>query len=491
MIFTCRLSTIAEQHGSHEEALQILNQGLQYAPFHVNLWQALAKNLAHVGQLDKAITATRKLVELEPMQYRYHFLLSSELANAGQFEEGLDACQQALALAPNSANIYLQLGHLLKTLGQRTQCEQAYKQSISLEKINGTAYWALADLKSYQFDDTEKKAMYNLVSNSQTPPAQAAQACFALAKSHEDNHDYNLAFEHYLKANNLRPDVNFEPKNYQAKCELVRHGFSKQVLKLQAKFTEQQPTPIFIVGLTRSGSTLLEQILSSHSDVEGTMELYSLPRVVRRLEKISNRKGITYPELMAQLSPQDLSALGQGYLKDTEIYRNGKPYFIDKMPPNFHNVGLIHMILPNAIIIDARRHPLSTGFSNFKQHFAKGYDFSYDLANIGHYYNSYLALMDHWDEVMPEEVLCIQYENLIQDTENQIRQLLHHCGLPFQASCLNFHANKRAVRTASSEQVRQPINTKGMEQWRHFDAFLTPLKEALGEQTLKRFAQWA
>lgn len=489
------LAMLAEQLQAYEQAVNILQRGLNYAPYHVSLWEALIKNLSHLGKHQDAISAAQKLQSFDPTQWRYAMLLAVELANAGQFAQSLLAYDQALSLMPDNANVHLLRGHVLKTLGKRDECEQAYRRSLALDKVNGTAYWALADLKSYRFSANDMQHMQSLLDDPTVAPAQAAQAGFALAKAYEDKQDFAQAFALYTKANQLRPDVQFVPEDYAHSCSVVKQAFTPAVLRKQASnqavnTTTQQAIPIFIVGLTRSGSTLLEQMLASHSSIEGTMELYSMPHTVRRAELLAKQKQTYYPAVMAQLSEDELLALGQSYLQETAAFRTGSPYFIDKMPPNFHNVGFIHMILPQAIIIDARRHPLSTCLSNFKQHYAKGYDFSYDLQHLGFYYNEYVAMMDHWDEVLPNKVLCMQYENVVQDTEQQIRRLLAHCGLEFEEQCLSFYANKRAVRTASSEQVRQPIYNKGMQQWREFEEYLEPLKTALGEQTLQRFASF-
>jgi len=486
------MATFAQQSQAYEEALKILTLALKYSPYHVNLWELIAKNFAHLGLFEQAINAANNVVKYAPKHANSYMLLATELANAAKFEQSLTALDKAISLTPNVTNMHIQRGHVLKTLGQRELCEQAYKTSISLEKVNGTAYWALADLKSYHFSQVEQADIKALFNNKNVANSQASQAGFALAKHYENEQNYHEAFQCYQKANNLRPNAYYDAKLYQQSCDLVKQHFSKNTLLNQAAVAKNGPeaTPIFIVGLTRSGSTLIEQILASHSKIEGTMELYSLPRVVRKIERLAKNKGSSYPAVMAKLSSEELKHFGQLYLQETETFRKNKPYFIDKMPPNFHNVGLIKMILPKAIIIDARRHPISTGLSNYKQHFANGYDFSYNLANIGHYYNCYLSLMDYWDEVLPKKVHRIQYEDMVQNTESQVRQLLDHCGVEFESTCLDFHKNKRAVRTASSEQVRQPINSKGMQQWLHFEQYLTPLKEALGSKTLKRFEQW-
>jgi tetratricopeptide (TPR) repeat protein len=484
------LAKLAEHANAHEESYKILKHGLIYAPYHINLLTSLVKCCTFLGLLTESITTARRIVVIEPQQAKYCMLLAEELANTGQNKESLKYYNKAVTLSPEVANVYIQRGHIHKTMGKRDACEADYRKSLELEKKNGTAFWALADLKSHRFSNDDIKLMENITTDKNVVIGQACQATFALAKYYEDENHFDIAFDYYQKANKLKPNIHFLPSEYKTQCETIKNGYTKETLLTVAKDQTNQTTPIFIVGLTRSGSTLLEQMLASHSAIEGTMELYSLPRVVRRLEVMKGKEGKPYPENLDLLSGEELASIGQSYLKETAIYRTDKPYFVDKMPANFHNVGLIHKILPHAIIIDARRHPLSTGFSNYKQHFARGYDFSYDLNHIGHYYNHYVALMDYWDDVLPGKVLCMQYEEMVQDTENQVRKLLAHCKLPFEAECLEFYKNKRAVRTASSEQVRQPINTKGMQQWKKFEKHLFPLKEALGEQTLSRFAKW-
>ena len=485
---------LAEQQEQYEDAINLLKRGLQYAPFHKNLWELLIKNLVHCGEQQQAITAAQQLVSWYADNWHYHKILAVELANGGQFNASLAAYDEAIKLAPQNANLHLLRGHVLKTLGKRQECEQAYRHSLALDKTNGTAYWALADLKSYGFSAQQMQHMQSLLDDPDVAPAQAAQAGFALAKAYEDQQNFTQAFTLYDKANQLRPNVQFVPGDYAHSCKVITQAFTPAVLHSQTGKQSvgllAQAKPIFIVGLTRSGSTLLEQILASHSQIEGTMELYCLPRTVRRAQRLAKQKGLDYPDVMACLSPAELQALGQSYLDESAIYRTDKPYFIDKMPPNFHSVGFIHMILPEAIIIDARRHPLSACLSNFRQHFAKGYDFSYDLQHLGFYYNQYLNMMDHWDAVLPGKVLCMQYEQVVQDTEQQVRRMLAHCGLQFEPQCLSFYSNKRAVRTASSEQVRQPIYQQGRQQWQQFEAQLEPLKHALGEATLQRFAQY-
>ncbi len=484
------LAIIAEQTGAFEEAVKILESGLKNAPYHTPMIERLVVNFALSGQLSEAIETAQMLQSIEPDSVRYKMLLASQLANAGRNEESLDYFDQVISLDPDNFNVHLERGHVLRYMGQRADCEAAYRKSLQLEKINGAAYWALAHLKSFRFSEADKINMQRLLDDKNLPKSQVSMASFSLAKYYEDKNDYESAFQYYQRGNQLKSNINITPENYQNIYQDHRVNFTEKTLVHQADPEPSGPTPIFIVGITRSGSTLIEQILASHTLIEGTMELYSLQRTVRRAKLSCVDNGLKYPQEVAKLNAQKLTSLGQSYLDETAIYRTGKPYFIDKLPLNFFDVGLIHMILPQALIIDARRHPLATGLSNYRQHYSQGYDYSYDLGHIGYFYNNYLKMMDHWNKVLPHKVLCVQYENMVLNTEEQVREILNYCKLDFEEQCLKFYENKRLVKTASSEQVRQPMNTKGLQQWRKYEKYLTPLKEALGKDTLERFEQW-
>ena len=330
--------------------------------------------------------------------------------------------------------------------------------------------------------------MQKIIENKSHNPAQRCQAAFALAKAFESENEFNESFSWYKKANNLRPNLNFNQKDHKKFCEKIIDGFDSDTLKNQAEKQDNMPTPIFIIGMPRSGSTLIEQILSSHSQIEGTMELMTLPNLERKII-ISGGQNFDkkYPESFRYFNQEQLVDFGMEYLNQTSIYRSDKPYFIDKLPPNYERVGVIHKILPNAIIIDARRHPMACGFSIYKQHFAGGHEYSYDLSNIGFYYNCYLEVMDHFNQFIPEKIFTMQYEKNIHDTEAMTRALLDHIGVEFESDCLEFFRNKRAVRTASSEQVRKPIYKGSLEEWKNYELELQPLKESLGDQTIQRF----
>jgi hypothetical protein len=307
-----------------------------------------------------------------------------------------------------------------------------------------------------------------------------------LRKLQKNLNYYKKAFEYYSKGNDIRPDVKFDKENFSDSITELLNAHSSNILQKQSS-RNLSPTPIFIVGLPRSGTTLVEQILASHSKVEATCELTNLPAIAREMGAGGRRGNLDGKQSLKKYDEMSLNEFGQNFLDATAIFRTDKPYFIDKLPTNFHLVGTIHMILPDAKIIDVRRHPLDVGFSNFKQHFSGGHEFSYDLENIGHYYNGYLRIMDHWDNLLPGKVNCLNYEKLVRDPDREIRTLLAHCELEFEESCLNFHKNCRPVSTPSSEQVRQPIHSKNVSYWCNFENELKPLIDALGAVTLDRF----
>ena len=349
----------------------------------------------------------------------------------------------------------------------------------------GDAYWSLANLKTYKFDNAQIAAMRELEAASGTQLADRYHLCFAIGKALEDHCDYTESFIYYERGNRLkRNEIGYDWRRIANEIALqIEHCTSDLFSKVQGSGC-QSPDPIFILGLPRAGSTLLEQILASHSQVEGTMELPNILALAHRLDGLRRVDDEAhYPANLAELSVDSLTKFGEDYLSDTKIHRKqGTPYFIDKMPNNFRHIGLIHMILPNAKIIDARRGAMGCCFSGFKQLFAEGQEFTYGLEEIGHYYADYVALMAHWDRVLPGKILRVRYEDVVADLDTQVRRLLDYCGLPFEEACLNFHQNERAVRTASSEQVRQPIFKSGVDQWENFSPYLDPLRTILGPE---------
>jgi hypothetical protein len=367
-------------------------------------------------------------------------------------------------------------------LGWQRYAVVSYRAGAAARPTFGDAFWSLANLKTYRFDAAELAQMQAQVASPAATLIDRYHLCFALGKAFEDRADYAESFRYYAQGNALKhSEIRYRPEITERNTRMQKAVCTRELFAARAGAGCPDPAPIFIVGLPRAGSTLLEQILASHSQVEGTMELSDIPRLVAQLQ--GREMGDTesrYPQVLAELSAEQLRGYGERYIADTRIYRtSGRPFFIDKMPNNFRHIGLIHLILPNAKIIDARREPMACCFSNFKQLFAHGQEFTYSLADIGRYYETYVELMQHWDEVLPGKVLRMQHENVVDDLEGSVRRLLDFCGLPFEAACLEFWKTERHVRTASSEQVRRPIFKEGLDQWRHFEPWLGPLREAL------------
>jgi tetratricopeptide (TPR) repeat protein len=401
-------------------------------------------------------------------------------------EQALEAYERAARLLPEELRLRTSLGHVHKTLGSRVKSEAAYKEALALDPGFAEAWWSLADLKTYVFDDAEVVTMERALTNGKRSRPETAQLHFALGRALEQRREYRDAFAHYARGNALRRlDAPFDIARFEARCARIRSFFDLRFFAERGGSGDPSRAPIFIVGLPRSGSTLIEQILASHSRVEGTMELPNILMITRELDAIApDRNG--YPETLRHMPATQLTVLGSRYVAQTAPLRHGHERFTDKLPNNFSHIGLIHAVLPQATVIDARRHPMDACFGTFKQHFAIGQTFSYDLEDLGRYYRCYLSLMDHWDAVLPGKVLHFQYEELVRNPEASIRRLLEHCGLPFEPACLSFHETRRSVRTASAEQVRQPLYTSGVGHWRHFEKELEPLRRALGD-CLERF----
>jgi hypothetical protein len=348
----------------------------------------------------------------------------------------------------------------------------------------GEAYWSLANLKTFRFTPEQTQAMRTQLANGSLTPEDRFHFEFSLGKALEDAGEYAESFEHYLEGNRLRRAmIGYDAEENHAHVERSRRFFTRELFTERAGWGCAAPDPIFVVGLPRSGSTLIEQILASHSQVEGTMELPDVGMLARLVGARTTRPGVAaYPRALQKFSAEELRELGEKYLQQTRVQRKtAAPFFIDKMPNNFAHLGLIHLMLPNAKIIDARRHPLGCCLSAFKQHFARGQTFTYELEELGRYYRDYVELMAHIDDVLPGRVHRVFYENMVEDTEAEVRRLLRYCGLEFEPGVMKFHENQRAVRTASSEQVRRPIFREGMDQWRHYESHLGALKRALGE----------
>ncbi|HEY2808732.1 MAG TPA: sulfotransferase [Steroidobacteraceae bacterium] len=468
------------------DAERLLRHALKQSASLPLIWRALGPTLMRLGQVDAADQAARRLLRIEPDNPQSWVTLASVATRNLRVEDALEAYEQAARLQPQEVGLRMSIGHTQKTLGRRADSEASYHRALELDPGHAEAYWSLADLKNYTFADAEIEQLRRLVRDDPRRPSNEAQLHFALGKALEQRGRYGESFLSYARGNALRRiDEPFSIEAFERRTQRIRAFFTAEYFRARAQAGNPSRAPIFIVGLPRSGSTLIEQILASHSQVEGTMELPNIINLAYELDdRVATRDG--YPDTMQALSAAQLGALGARYLEETAPLRLGLPHFTDKLPNNFNHIGLIHSILPNAILIDARRHPMDSCFSTFKQHFAKGQAFSYDLGDLGRYYRCYLDLMEHWDQVIPGKVLCVQYEDMVRDPESTIRRLLAFAGLPFEPACLNFHETKRAVRTASAEQVRQPIYSSSLGYWQHFERELEPLRRALGD-AVERF----
>jgi tetratricopeptide (TPR) repeat protein len=476
------LADIGIKMRQYPDAQKLLERCLELAPnFH------LARNdyanvLSRRQQYEASLSELEKLLQFEPDNPNHLLLKASVLVQIGEFESAIEIYDRVLADYPRQPRSYLSKGHALKTLGRHSEAIEAYRVATSREPALGEAYFSLANLKTFRFEDEEISAMRHQVTEGTRVAEDYYHLCFALGKALEDREQYDESFACYRRGNAVRSKtVRWDRDAHHDNMRRLIDFFDAAFFAERSGNGNPASDPIFIVGLPRAGSTLLEQILASHSLVEGTMELPDILSIARRLSgKKRNSDESRYPGVLGEMTSTQLAGLGAEYLERTRIHRKGARFFIDKMPNNFSHVGLIHLILPNAKIIDARRHPLACCFSGFKQLFASGQNFTYDLADIGHYYRDYVELMDHWDSVMPGRVLRVQYEDVVAGTESQVHRLLEYCGLPFEEDCLRFYETERAVRTASSEQVRQPIYGGAVEQWRHYLPHLGPLIEALG-----------
>jgi tetratricopeptide (TPR) repeat protein len=430
-----------------------------------------------------ALAETKILLQADPQNRDYRAAYASACVGLGNYEEAISTYRDLLREAPHAPDIHLSVGHALKTLGRQQEAIDSYRSAAQVNPNFGDAYWSLANLKTYRFADDDIARMRAAEAHPDIALADRYHLCFALGKALEDRAAYADSFAYYARGNALKKDeLKYRPETTERNARLQMSVFTPAFVASKSGVGCERPDPIFIVGLPRAGSTLLEQILASHSQVEGTMELADITRMVVRLQgRTYDETAPLYPGVLRDIPAAELRELGEKYLADTRIYRSGKPFFIDKNPNNFRHLGLIHLILPNAKIIDARREPMACCFSNFKQLFASGQEFTYGLEDIARYYRSYVALMAHWETVLPGKILRVQHEDVVDNLERNVRRMLDFCGLDFEPQCLDFHKTRRSVRTASSEQVRQPIFRDGLDQWQRFEPWLGELRQALEE----------
>lgn len=467
------LAELAWRIGRHGDAEHLLRRAIEIAPGFTAARAQLAMVLGRTGRAAEALPMLDRLFEEEGDEIGHFSLKAATVARLGDFAEAIVIYEEVLKRAPKQPRVWLSFGHMLKTVGKQAEGVAAYREAIALKPTLGEAWFSLANLKTVKFDEADIAAMRLALTSKGLGDEDRFHLDFALGKAMHDAGESAQAFGHYAAANALRrKSLPYDAAHVSAGVERAIDAFGADALARPGG--SAAPDPIFIVGMPRAGSTLIEQILSSHSLVEGTSELPDIPSLARKTQG--------YPQGALDLSADQRTAVGEEYLRRAAVQRRTeRPYFIDKLPNNWLYVPFIHLILPNARIIDARRHPLGCCFSNYRQHFARGQPFTYDLADVGRYYSDYVRMMAHVDAVMPGKVHRVFYEQMVDDTEAQVRALLDHLGLVFEPACLSFYETERAVRTASSEQVRQPIYRNATDEWQRYDEYLGPLKEALGD----------
>jgi tetratricopeptide (TPR) repeat protein len=480
------LADIGLRLGVLEDAEFLLESAAALEPTNTGVRIDYINALRKRQKYAKALVQAQNLTDSAPENLQFQSIFAIECMQSGDFEKAIERFDTILKKLPGDPVTLTSKGHALKTKGASEEAVSSYRDAIQSHRAHGEAYYSLANLKTYNFDDNEILSMRELVKDRNLSFMDRVYLNFSLGKALEDREDYRGSFKHYEQGNLL--------KKTQSRYDAGQMGLELKAQKefLNGSFFSDHKNvgyaakdPIFILGLPRAGSTLLEQILSSHSQIDGTLELPNILSLAQRLRRLSiggDTPG--YPQILLDLDSKALKEYGKTFIEDTRIHRQGAPLFIDKMPNNFRHVGLIKLILPNAKIIDARRNPLDCCFSGFKQLFAEGQEFTYDLQDIGQYYRDYLDLMDHWDEMLPGFILRVNNEDIISDLEGEVRRMLNFCELGFEESCLLFHQTKRDVRTPSAEQVRQPVSRAGVNNWEPFEKFLSPLKEALGKEVL-------
>ncbi|HEX9707802.1 MAG TPA: sulfotransferase [Steroidobacteraceae bacterium] len=470
------LALIAVKVDHADDAENLLEHAISIAPDFLMAILDLGRLRKDQDRYGEALECFDRAIALDPSQPQAHYLRASTLARASFTREAVDSYRQCLKLRPTHIGALLGLGHVLKAVGDYDEAVASYNDCIRHAPDFGETYWSLANLKTYRFDDAMVAEMEKRAAAAGANAQSEVNFLFALGKACEDRDDFGRAWDYYRRGNERqRSEVHYDPVQTEVMNDRLVAVYTAEFLASRAGTGNPDTSPIFILGLPRSGSTLLEQILASHSQVEGTSELPYIGRAATGLNR-NRADAINYPEAMRELAPENLRALGDEYLAHARMHRRtGAERFIDKMPNNFPNIGLISLILPNAKIIDARRHPLDTCLSCYRQLFAKGQNFTYDLTEIGEYYLQYQRMMDHWARVLPGGVLTVQYEDVVVDFEPQARRLLEFCGLPWEDACLRFYESDRPVRTPSSEQVRQPIYDRSIGHWRNYERELDEL----------------
>jgi tetratricopeptide (TPR) repeat protein len=483
------LADIGMRLGVLDDAEFLLESAVKLEPGNVRAHMDYIQALRKRQKFGQALEQAKTLLDRSPGNPQFQSLFAIESMQTGDYDTALATFDRILERLPGDPVTLTSKGHALKTRGDYDDAVDTYRAAIRSAPQHGEAYYSLSNLKVYRFSDEEIEQMQVQEANRNLSHMDRVHLYFALGKAFEDRQDFETSFGYYERGNALKR----ARSTYDA--DRMTEDLEKQQTVCTAEFFAERagaghpaPDPIFVLGLPRAGSTLLEQILSSHSQVDGTLELPNVLSLSQRLRRAGQKeKGDGYPGILARLPIDEFAEFGRQYIDDTEIHRKGAPRFIDKMPNNFRHIGLIHLMLPNAKIIDARRHPMACCFSGFKQLFAEGQEFTYDLKSVGQYYRDYVELMDHWDRVLPGRVLRVEYEDVVSDLESQVRRILDYCELEFEENCVEYHRTERSVRTPSSEQVRQPIFTSGLDYWRNFEPWLGTLKTSLGENVRRRY----
>jgi predicted Zn-dependent protease len=484
------LARIAMARDVLDDAETLLGAVLRLTPDHRAARYDYADTLVKRHKFRQAQEQLRRLLALDPQNPDYRSLAATAAVGLGDHDAAIALYREILAGMPDAPDVHLWLAHALKTVGEVTEAIAEYRAAAAARPAFGDAYWSLANLKTYRFEDGEIARMCADEAAKTTTLVDRYHLCFALGKALEDRAEFAQSWAYYERGNALkRAESRYDPEPVETNTRKQVQVCTQDFFAARTGWGAPERDPIFILGLPRSGSTLIEQILASHSQVEGTQELAEIPRLVLAMQgRDADPRDPRYPAVLAQMSGGDFRALGERYLAETRVYRTEMPFFIDKMPNNFRHVGLIHLMFPNARIIDARREPMACCFGNLKQLFANGQEFTYSADDIARYYRTYLELMAHWDAALPGRVLRVHHEDVVDDLGGSVRRMLDHCGLPFEPACVDFHKARRSVRTPSSEQVRRPIFRDGLDAWKNYELWLAPLKDALGD-ALERWRQ--
>ena len=475
------LANIGRDLNIYEDAEFLLESALLFDPNNAKIKYDYINILTKRQKYGEALFHAQKFYDEDPTNINAMKLLSTALFRTDKYKDAIKIYNDILALEPKNTDVMLSMGHLYKTSGELDKSIESYKKAYQADKYFGDSYWSLANLKTYKFSDKEVKSLDKMVNDVYVSEDERAFMHFALGKAYEDLNDYKKSFKHYKEGNLIKKNKSlFNTSDFEKECQNQIEVCTNDLFEMKQSWGSESNAPIFILGLPRVGSTLIEQILSSHTLVEPTHELPNIISTALRLnERKSQDINSRYPDILLSLSAPQLKLIGDKYIVDSQVFRTDKPYFIDKMPNNFRHIGLIKLILPNAKIIDIRRSSMSACFSCFKQLFAEGQEFTYDLKDLAGYYNNYVELMNHWNSVLPGQILSINYEDVVNNFEESVRKILDYCEIPFEQQCLEFYKSKRSVKTPSAEQVRQPIYKSGMDYWKNYEPYLDDLKNNL------------